>query len=117
MNEILEKLKQNISGVNAVSLTSIDGLLITAILPNKQWEEKIAAISASIIHTSATSTSELEQTGLKQIIVKNEDGHIIVTQIGNDAILTVVANKTAKLGMILLEIEEVIQKLVTHLVT
>lgn len=114
MENILERLKNYTPGVRAIALVSIDGLMITSILPNEMEGEKIAAISAALLHQGESSSADAVLGNLEQVITKAKKGHIIITRVGTETILTIFTNEAAKLGLVLYDIECAIRELKDH---
>lgn len=102
---ILEKLVRD-AGLEGAILLSADGLPIDAVLPVGSSEERLAAMSAAILSLGERAVYELEKGELEQVTVKAEKGYVIVTGIGEDAVLTVMADENAKLGLLYLEIRK-----------
>jgi predicted regulator of Ras-like GTPase activity (Roadblock/LC7/MglB family) len=48
---------------------------------------------------------------LKQLYVKGENGYVILNAIGEEAVLTVLARREARLGLIFLDIARTVQDL------
>ena len=107
---ILEKLVRNADLEGAV-LTTADGLPVEAVLPAGMSEERLAAMSAAILSLGERAAYELEKGNLEQITVKAEKGFVIVTGIGQEAVLTVMAPQDAKLGLLYLEIRKAAEEL------
>ena len=102
---VLEKLVRN-AGLEGAVLTTADGLPVEAVLPAGLSEDRLAAMSAAILSLGERAVFELEKGKLEQITVKSENGYVIVTGIGEDAVLTVMAGPDAKLGLLYLEIRK-----------
>jgi len=107
---ILEKLVRDANLEGAV-LTTADGLPVEAVLPAGMSEERLAAMSAAILSLGERAVFELEKGALEQITVKSEKGYVIVTGIGDEAVLTVMAPEDAKLGLLYLEIRKAASEL------
>jgi predicted regulator of Ras-like GTPase activity (Roadblock/LC7/MglB family) len=48
---------------------------------------------------------------LEQVMVKGESGYVILTAVGDEAVLTVLARKEAKLGLIFLDVTRTVDAL------
>jgi predicted regulator of Ras-like GTPase activity (Roadblock/LC7/MglB family) len=107
---ILEKLVRNADLEGAV-LTTADGLPVEAVLPAGMSEERLAAMSAAILSLGERAAFELEKGNLEQITVKAEKGFVIVTGIGQEAVLTVMEPHDANLGLLYLEIRKAAEEL------
>jgi predicted regulator of Ras-like GTPase activity (Roadblock/LC7/MglB family) len=60
-------------------------------------------------------SSELGRGNLEQVFVKGERGFVILTSVGEEAVLTVLARPEAKLGLIFLDVNRTVEDL-AHLV-
>ena len=107
---ILEKLVRN-AGLEGAVLTTADGLPVESVLPAGLSEDRLAAMSAAILSLGERAVIELEKGKMEQITVKSDHGYIIVTGIGDEAVLTVMAGADAKLGLLYLEIRKAAQEL------
>ncbi len=102
---ILQELIKN-SGLDGAVLVSADGLPISSVLKPGIEEDRVAAMSAAILSLGEKVSEELQKGILEQITIKGVDGYVILTGIGQDAVLTVLASNTAKLGLLLMEIKK-----------
>ena len=105
IEEMLRDLGSNTPGIQATSLVSDLGLPIVSALPFDA-DEIIAAMAAAIHNVSARSVRELKRGSLKQVSIEGENGYIILKGTGN-FVLTVLADKSANLGMIFLVMNKV----------
>jgi len=55
--------------------------------------------------------NELGRGGLEQVYVKGEHGYVILSAIGDEAVLTVLAREQAKLGLIFLDMSRAVKEL------
>ncbi len=104
--EVLKKLKQENPDLEALAVVSLDGLPISSLLPEGAEEDRIAALSATILSLGERASEELKKGKLEQAYVKGNDGYILVTGIKDLAALLVVTDKAAKLGMVMLSIKK-----------
>jgi len=56
-------------------------------------------------------SNELGRKGLEQVYIKGDKGAIVLTSIGEEAVLTALARQDAKLGMIFLEMRRAAEDL------
>ena len=103
--KVLQELIKN-SGLEGAVIVSADGLPISSVLKPGVEEDRVAAMSAAILSLGEKVTEELEKGVLEQLTVKGEDGYIVLTGIGQEAVLTVLASNAAKLGLLLMEIKK-----------
>jgi len=106
-NLILNFIKST-SGVEGAALISPDGLPLATNLPESMDEERVAAISAAMLSLAERISNELERGDVERVFVEGDLGYGILTNCGEDAVLLVLASKTAKQGMLLLAIKKTI---------
>lgn len=111
---LMDKLRdlQSSSGeVEAAAIVSVDGLSMASLLPPGVEEDRVSAMSAAMLSLGERIASELTRGELEQVNVKGDNGYVILTSVGEEAVLTVLARKDAKLGLILLDVKRVVDGL------
>jgi uncharacterized protein len=111
---LLEKLRdlQASSGdVEAAAIVSVDGLSMASSLPPGIEEDRVSAMSAAMLSLGERIASELTRGELEQVNVKGDNGYVILTSVGEEAVLTVLARKDARLGLILLDVSRAVDAL------
>ncbi|MBI3286414.1 MAG: roadblock/LC7 domain-containing protein [Chloroflexi bacterium] len=58
---------------------------------------------------------ELQRGALQQVFVRGKQGYVILTSIGQEAVLTVLARERAKLGLVFLDISRAAEDLASLL--
>ncbi len=113
-NEMLEKVLRdinNIGGVDASAIASRDGLLICSTISKKGHAETFVAMCATMIGAAETATTELGKGIPDRIIVESKSGKIIGAGAGPKAVLLVMTKPDAGLGLVLLEMTRVSEKI------
>ena len=100
----LKTLQTNTPDVEAAALVSLDGLIMASVLPADIEEDRVAAMSAAMLSLGERTAYELKRGLLSQVFVKGQDGYVILVGAGEEAVLTVLTTKYAKLGMIFLDV-------------
>lgn len=111
LNERLRDLQATSGDVEAAAVVSVDGLSMASSLPSHIEEDRVSAMSAAMLSLGERISSELGRGELEQVQVKGENGFVILTAVGEEAVLTVLARKEAKLGLILLDVTRTVQAL------
>jgi len=109
--ERLRELQRNTPDVEASALVSVDGLTIASALPSGVEEDRVSAMSAAMLSLGERIAGELGRGGLDQVYVKGAGGYVLLAAVGTEAVLTVMARSTAKLGMIFLEMRRAAEDL------
>ena len=91
------------SDIIASSVVSVDGLTIASALPGDVEEDRVAAMSAAMLSLGERIAGELGRGTLDEVYIRGEEGFVLLTAIGEEAVLTALAREEAKLGMIFLE--------------
>ena len=111
IQEVLLELRR-IPDVLAVALARRDGLPIAHALPKSMDPKRIAAMSASIVGTSEMAAEEMGQGQFFQSIVDSENGKLLATGAGHDAILITMGRTEANMGLVLLSVGRAVQAIV-----
>ena len=109
--QVLEELKGSSADVEASALISTDGLMIASALPAGMDEDRVGAMSAALLSLGERTARELARGSLERVLVQGEDGYVIMTAAGEEAVLTVLAKSNAKLGLIFLDIKRAAEAL------
>ena len=110
--ERLRTLQRSTPAIEASAVVSVDGLIIASALPQGVEEDRVSAMSAAMLSLGERISNELGRKGLEQVYIKGSKGAIVLTSIGEEAVLTALARQDAKLGMIFLEMRRAAEDLV-----
>ena len=99
----LQELQMNTPDVEATALVSVDGLTMASALPGGTEEDRVAAMSAAILSLGERIASELGRGVLDEVYVKGEGGYVVLRAVGEEAVLTVLARRQTKLGLLFLD--------------
>ena len=103
MVERLRDLQGTTPEVEASAVVSVDGLIIASSLPAVIEEDRLSAMSAAMLSLGERIASELGRGMLDQVYVKGANGYVILMSVGDEAVLTTLVRKDAKLGLIFLD--------------
>jgi len=101
--------------VEASAIVSVDGLIMASALPTTVEEDRVSAMSAAMLSLGERIASELGRGLLEQVYIRGDNGYVILTAVGEEAVLTVLARKEAKLGLIFLDMRRAAEDLATLL--
>jgi uncharacterized protein len=107
----LRDLQASSGDVEAAAIVSVDGLSIASSLPGSIEEDRVSAMSAAMLSLGERISTELGRGRLQQVYIKGVNGYIILTSVGEEAVLTVMARKEARLGLIFLDVARTVQDL------
>ncbi len=111
LNARLRDLQASSGDVEAAAIVSVDGLSIASSLPAGYEEDRVSAMSAAMLSLGERIATELGRGGLQQVYVKGADGYVVLFAVGEEAVLTVLTRKDARLGLIFLDVARTVQDL------
>ncbi len=111
MQHALKTLVSNTPDLEGAATVSLDGLVLSSVLPAGTDEDRVSAMAAALLSLGERTSEELQRGTLEQVYVKGNDGYIILMQAGPEAVLEVIAGKGAKLGMVLLDMKRAAQEI------
>ncbi|HZD11254.1 MAG TPA: roadblock/LC7 domain-containing protein [Candidatus Binatia bacterium] len=103
MVDRLRDLQAGTPDIEASAVVSVDGLIMASSLPSGVDEDRISAMSAAMLSLGDRIASELSRGKLERVYISGDAGIIVLMAVGEDAVLTVLARSTAKLGLIFLD--------------
>ena len=104
LDQVLTKFMQ-VGQVKAAGIVSVEGLLITSIMPPDMNERIVGALCSTIIASAETASSQMGTGGVTEVSVKTEHGILLLKPAGQKALLFALAEVEAQFGLITLEIE------------
>lgn len=105
LEQALIELNRSSTDIEASAVISKDGLMIASLLPQGLDEDRVGAMSATILALGERTANELRRGDLDQVVIKGTDGYIVLSQAGDEAVVSVMARPEAKLGMIFLDVK------------
>jgi predicted regulator of Ras-like GTPase activity (Roadblock/LC7/MglB family) len=97
--------------IEASAVVSVDGLIMASALPTEVEEDRVSAMSAAMLSLGERIAGELGRGGLEQVYIRGDNGYVILTSVGEEAVLTALAREGAKLGLIFLEMRRAAEDL------
>jgi predicted regulator of Ras-like GTPase activity (Roadblock/LC7/MglB family) len=99
----LRDLQATAPDIIASAVVTADGLSLASALPQDVEEERIAAMSAAMLSLGERIAAELQRGALEEVYIRGDQGMVLLTSVGRDAVLTALSRNEAKLGIIFLE--------------
>ncbi len=109
LTSILVELNGTSADIEASGIISTDGLMMASVLPAGLDEDRVGAMSAAMLSLGDRTAQELNRGTLEQVLIKGDNGYVLMTYAGNEAVLTVMAKANAKLGLIFLDVKRAAQ--------
>ncbi|HUX76948.1 MAG TPA: roadblock/LC7 domain-containing protein [Anaerolineae bacterium] len=111
MVDRLRDLQASTPDIQASAIVSVDGLIMASALPANVEEDRVSAMSAAMLSLGERIASELGRGVLNQVYVRGNHGYVLLTSVGEEAVLTVLAREGAKLGLIFLDMRRAAEDL------
>lgn len=99
----LRELQAAAPDIIASALITADGLSLASALPSDVEEERVAAMSAAMLSLGERISSELRRGTFEEVYIRGDQGMVLLTSVGKDAVLTALSRSESKLGIIFLE--------------
>src|SRR5512137_2399686 len=87
----LRNLQASAPDIEASAVVSVDGLIIASALPRGAEEDRVSAMSAAMLSLGERIAGELGRGTLDQVYIKGNSGFILLTSVGEEAVLTALA--------------------------
>ena len=110
VEQILKRL-ETVPGLEGAALISSDGFMLASSLPPDISEDRVAAMGAAMVSVAERVNKELGRGRFEMTIISGGNGYTLATEVGVDAILIVLASKTAKLGLVFYEVKRAAEDL------
>ncbi len=111
MVDRLRDLQASSPDVEASAVVSVDGLTMASALPETVEEDRVAAMSAAMLSLGERIATELGRGNLDQVYIRGKNGFVILTSVGKEAVLTVLARPQAKLGLLFMDMRRTAEDL------
>ncbi len=101
MVQRLRDFRTSAPDVEASAVVSADGLIVASDLPSGVEEDRVSAMSAAMLSLGERIATELGRGILDQVYIHGANGYVLLMSAGEEAVLTTLARKEAKLGLVL----------------
>jgi hypothetical protein len=111
LGHILQNFVSTTADVQGAAMVTPDGLPLATSLPSGMDDERVSAMSAAMLSLGDRIGRELARGEIDRIYVEGDEGFSILTSCGEDAVFLVLAGKSAKQGVLMLEIKRTLADL------
>lgn len=109
--EALDDLMREDADIQASALVSLDGFTMASALPAGMQADRVGAMSAAILGLGERAAAELGRGHLSQVFIEGETGYVLLMAAGDRAVLTVMADPAAKLGLVLYDMKATAERI------
>ncbi len=109
LTSILSDLNGSSADIEASAVISRDGLMIAAMLPTGMDEDRVGAMAAAMLSLGDRTSQELQRGTLEQVLIKGNNGYVLMAHAGKDAVISVMAKPSARLGLVFLDVKRAVE--------
>jgi hypothetical protein len=107
----LDDLMREDPDVQAAALVSLDGFTMASALPAGMQADRVGAMSAAILGLGERAAAELGRGHLSQVFIEGENGYVLLVAAGDRAVLTAMAEPSAKLGLVIYDMKAIADRI------
>jgi len=111
IKDILDDIVRSSPYIKAVAMARISGVTIVSVMPTYVSPEHVSAMSAVMVLLGERIARAMRSGELNQVYIKGDQGHIVLTSVGHEAVLMITAEEHAPLGLLFIEMARAAQKL------
>jgi predicted regulator of Ras-like GTPase activity (Roadblock/LC7/MglB family) len=105
LNRVLRTLQTGSPDFEACALISEDGLVIASALPQHVQEMRVAGMSATLLSLGERASNELARGKLQQVLIRGDEGYVVMTRAGTGTLLLALTGREAKLGLVFYDMD------------
>lgn len=113
LKPILKELNSASEHIEASAVMSRDGLTVASVLGQGVDADRLGAMCAALLGLADTTAKELNRGALRQVLIHGTNGYMLVTHIGEKAVLAVASRPGTNLGMVFVEAKKTAAKIAT----
>lgn len=110
----LRELQAAAPDILGSAVVTADGLSLASALPAEVSEERIAAMSAAMLSLGERISVELQRGEFEEVYIRGDQGLVLLTAVGRDAVLAALSRNESKLGIIFLEMRRAAADLLAY---
>lgn len=103
LRPILKQLNSSSDHIEASAVMSRDGLSVASVLGDGVDPDRLGAMCAALLGLADTTAKELNRGALRQVLIHGTNGYMLVTHVGEHAVLAVASRPGTNLGMVFVE--------------
>lgn len=111
LKPLLRELNSVSEHIEASAIMSRDGLSVASVLGNGVDPDRLGAMCAALLGLADTTARELNRGTLRQVLIHGTLGYMLITHVGDKAVLAVATKPGTNLGMVFLETKKTADKI------
>nr|MDO8135421.1 roadblock/LC7 domain-containing protein [Candidatus Njordarchaeum guaymaensis] len=104
---IKDKLKEvtaHTADIEGAALVSYEGMMIANALHADSSSDMVAAMTATLLNLGKLCVDMLQRGAVEQVFVKCQNGYIVIGKAGERNVITLLARRDAKIGILMNEV-------------
>ena len=111
LQPILRELNNVSEHIEASAIMSRDGLSVASVLGDGVDPDRLGAMCAALLGLADTTARELNRGQLQQVLIHGSLGFMLISHVGDKAVLAVATKPGTNLGMVFHETKKAAQKI------
>ena len=111
IKDVLHTLLEISPYIRAAAVVRVSGLAVVSVMPDDIEQERVSAMSAVMLLLGERITGSMRSGALDRVYIKGAEGHIVLMAVGKAAVLTVMAQEHAPLGLLFVEMRRAADRL------
>ncbi|MCC6623633.1 MAG: roadblock/LC7 domain-containing protein [Deltaproteobacteria bacterium] len=104
ITKLIKTLATGTPDVEASAVIDNDGLMIASALGPDVDDDAVAAMSAALLGIAERIARELRRGEFEMVMTRGTEGYVIIVRCGREAVLSVLTSKSAKIGLIFMDV-------------
>lgn len=85
--------------------------MIASALPQHIEEMRVAGMSSTLLSLGTRAASELERGEVQQVLIRGQNGYLVMVRAASGTMLLVLTSSDAKLGLIFLDMARAVKEI------
>lgn len=100
IHSVFNEMMESCHGITGLLISTVDGHAVTSSFREPMQDNRLAAMTSSMLALAESLSKEANQNLCKYIIVQNSEGMIVTQRFGKSLVLTAIADQSTNLGML-----------------
>jgi predicted regulator of Ras-like GTPase activity (Roadblock/LC7/MglB family) len=105
IKDTLKEVTAHSADIEGAALVSFDGLMVANALHADSSSDMVAAMTATLLNLGKLSVDMLQLGSVEEVFIKCQDGYIVIGRAGERNVITLLAKRGAKIGILIDEIK------------
>jgi predicted regulator of Ras-like GTPase activity (Roadblock/LC7/MglB family) len=101
VEKLLQRLLDVCVGATGALVATADGFVVARVFKQDIADKSLAAITSSVMSLAEALVNETGQGPCQNLIIEGQEGHVVSLRINHTRVLTAMATRNTRLGMLL----------------